>query len=247
MVNDSDRTPAVEFKIEGFSLKDLPLHRVADYIKLLSNLLGAAKEAHLSAVKNGSVHMPVCVSTPDAHAKIFARIALAKQDNRSSARDAYLALDDELARNGGYGWLEDAITKRRLLELPGVKNLASALPPITEEDTLQGRLLGINYRTSANDTSGRLHSAGCIDWFHCSEQLAMDLAPLYLKHIRLRGKASWQRKINGDWKLLDFEAESFVILKKDSLLSVREEIRQAGGFGFDDTESSYADLLEMRD
>ncbi|CAI9119554.1 hypothetical protein [Brytella acorum] len=247
MTIDAPPKAALKLTIEGLKLEELPLSKVAEYIRLWSNLLGSSKDTHLTEVTSGSVLMPISMGTAETVQKVVNRLLLAKRVDGGEARAAFERLDDALALQGGYAWVEDCSSGNRILELPGVHALVDPLPPFWEEDMLQGRLLGINFRTSENDTSGRIQSPVGIEWFHCGDQLATELAPLYLQPLRLRGDAHWQRRANGDWKLLEFVARSFEPLKRDDLRFVRENILKAGGFGFSDPDDAYAEIMDMRE
>ncbi|MFT9400379.1 hypothetical protein [Acetobacter sp.] len=242
---NADREATFKLQLEGFRLEDVPLKQLAEYIRLLSNLLGSPKTTHLTSVTTGSVKMPIAVS-PEGRSAVLERMAMAMHADGGAARAAYEALDDCLAANGGHGWIEDCLTGRKLLSLPGVTSLASPLPAFWQDDLLQGRLVAIAYRTSEDDFSGRIQNAKGIEFFQCSEAVAKDLAPRYLQYLRLYGKARWQRRANGEWKLREFKADRAVVLKQDTLISIREEIKKAGGFGVENPDDSSNELMDIR-
>lgn len=243
MMADALPNATFRFVAEGVSLSALPMERVARYLSLLSDLLGSTGKVHLTAATNGSAVFAVAAEAP-AVPSVRERLAEARRPDGGGPRAAWRALDQALADDGATGTLTEERKGGIVVPFPGVTARADTLPAFWQPGELRGRLIELKGR---DDTKhGAVMSAAGSARFECSDALAMRLRAHLFDFVRLAGRGRWQRDGAGAWNLLAFKAETFDVLRNDSISDVAAKLRAEGGLGLAAEDEVSRKLVALR-
>lgn len=228
MVIDALPSATFRFVAEGVFLSTLPLERSARYLSLLADLLGSAAKVHLTDARDGSAAFAVAAEAP-AIPSVRERLAEAKRADGGAPRAAWRALDQALADDGATATLSEDRQGGIVITFPGVAARVDTLPAFWQPGELRGRLVELRGRDETKH--GAIMNASGAARFECADVLAMQLRAHLFDFIRLAGRARWQRDGGGSWALLSFKAESFDVLRNDSIGEVVAKLRADGGLG----------------
>lgn len=206
------------FKIDAFTPDTLPMARLAEYMKALSNLLDHKNSVHFSHVAPGSAELNYKVDSPDMP-KIRKRLMVAQSDDKpKDIQKAWSELDDLLAEDNAIGEMLDQ-DRSVIIPFPGrEREKPLILPNITQDGSLDGQIISIGGK---DKTAHAILQDGerVYTGFSIKRELAKDLAQyLYGSRIRLFGTGRWEREPSGSWKLLNFNVSSFEALNSRNLV-----------------------------
>lgn len=204
------------------------MERVARYLALLSDLLGSTSRVHLTTAMEGSAVFVVAAEAP-AVPVVRERLAEARRPDGGGPRAARRSLDQAPAKDGATGTLREQRTGGVVIHFPGVTARADTLPAFWQPGELRGRL--VELRGHDDTKHGAIMSAAGSARFECADDLAMRLRAHLFDAVRLAGRACWQRDGAGAWNLLAFKAETFNVLRNDSIGDVAAKLRAEGGLG----------------
>lgn len=243
MVADALPHAIFRFVAEGVSLAALPMERVARYLSLLAELLGNHGKVHLTAAGEGSAVFVMAAEAP-AVPGVRERLAEARRPDGGAPRAAWRALDQALADDGATATLTEERQGGIVIPFPGVAARAETLPAFWQPGELRGRLVELRGRDDSKH--GAIVSAAGSARFECAEDLAMRLRAHLFDFVRLAGRARWQRDGGGAWNLLAFKAETFDVLRNDSIGDVAATMRAQGGFGLAAEQEAIRKLAALR-
>jgi len=214
------------FKIEDFTPKTLPLDRLSEYLKLLSQLFGHSESVHLVSVEDGSAQPMFLVKNTD-EIKIRERLkAVQAKQAPEEAMRANKQLNELLREDNTKASVIDPIN-RKILKFPG-KDLNKLLEygPLTQPDTLDG----IPIRVGGEGEWVPVHIEDAQRAVHiCTAKrgLAKEIAAhLFTGKIRVIGTGRWLRQRDGEWKLVEpFRIKDFDPLADTDLKTSIERLR----------------------
>lgn len=215
----------IRMHIPGHLPETLPLERLLAYLDALTELLEPARALHLVRIEEGSA-VPVFRARPqvardlrDGWARVRRGEATQKQQ-QARGRLMRLVRED----GGTVLTLEDA--EGVIAEVTEDERAPTAIGGIRQQSSLAGVLLRVGgthggLQLLADD--GRI--IGRID---CPRELARMIAPHLYGWVRIHGPASWERGADGAWRVERMTAQSFDVLRDETLEQTIERLRRAG-------------------
>jgi hypothetical protein len=214
-----------EFYIDAFSTATMPMARLAEYLRELSQLLGSQNNVHFKRLIKGSVRVVAMVES-EAIRKVRTRVQNARDPHApDDVRRTYRKIDDMLREDNAVARLLRGTTN--VVKFPGREAAKSPqMGPFTEPASFDGKIVRIGGTDSTahaliETADDKIVSA------ECSRELAVQLAPyLYGAAVRLIGNARWERTELGEWDLKAFRAKEFTRLKADDFSTVIHRLRE---------------------
>jgi hypothetical protein len=240
-----DQKRQYRLKIDAFSLDNLPMGRLAEYMAELAKLLGEREHVHFSHLEPGSA---VLVSTVDEPAipKVAERVQQVHEGQApKEVIQAFCNLDALLAKDNAVAVLIPP-GGSNIIEFPGrTRPKPMRYGPFREHGTLDGVLIRIGGR---DDTIPVWLKDGDVV-YRCQvrEEVARRLAPHYLDGtLRVHGSGKWMREENGTWLLQQFDIEDFELLDDSSLVDVVAKLRAVEGSTWHKSEDAVRDAISLR-
>jgi hypothetical protein len=237
-----EEEPGAEFvfKADGVSLDTLPLARVSTYLDRLAELFGDRGSVHLVAVSTGSFIARARVEQP-AVDRVWDRVTAAGRRAGPGA-SARQKIDDLLAEDRAIGRLVTGGDGIVLISFAEPQAPAPVIPAFWQDGSIRGELVRLE---GEDDTKhGALAGPTGNSVFRCPPELAAQLRHHMWEFIHLRGRGRWRRNPRGEWELLDFDADAFDILDRESVAVTVGRLREHGGFGLQ--PGDIAELQKLR-
>lgn len=233
------------FRIDVFSVDNIPMSRLAEYMGELAKLLGENDSVHFARLEPGSA---VLVSTIDQPAvpKVSERIGGVMTGTApKDAMQAFKTLDTMLAKDNAIGVLTSS-TGAEIIPFPGrTRPKPVRYGPFKEHGSLDGVLIRIGGRDESIPVLLEDGEAS----FSCQTNVETSkrLAPHYRAGtLRVHGEGKWVREEDGSWRLLEFYIEDFEVLDDSSLLDVMGELRAVEGSSWGERSDAMTDILGLR-
>lgn len=237
--------PAVYvFHIDAFTPDTMPMGRLAEYLAVLTKLLGSADHTHFVKIEDGSAKLVHKVDPVDA-LRVEGRLReLAAGNGPQDALAARDKLDDLLANDNAVGELNKA-DGAVVIPFPGrTRPKVLTFPAFRQDGSIEGQVVSVGGRDS---TAHAILQDGDVTFSGLSmkRDLARELARhLYGQKVRLTGSGRWERHSDGSWKLLEFRVDRFELLDERPLADVLEELREIPENGLMEA-SAYSDIFNL--
>jgi hypothetical protein len=232
-------------KIDAFSVENLPMGRLAEYMAELAKLLGEREHVHFSHLEHGSAVLVSLVDEPSIP-KVAERVQQMREGRApKEVMQAFCNLDALLAKDNAVAVLippDDS----NVIEFPGrTRPKPMRYGPFREHGMIDGVLIRIGGR---DDTIPVWLKDGEVE-YHCQarEEVARRMAPYYLDGtLRVHGSGKWMREENGAWVLQQFDIEDFEPLDDSSLVDVVGKLRSVSGSRWHESEDAISDAMSLR-
>ena len=207
------------FHIDAYSPESIPMARLADYLSQLAGLLGNVDSVHFVQVDGGSVNLVHEVEY-EAVPKVRDRLRLVNDlDVPEDVQKRYKLINEMLRDDNTVGTLKT--DTENILRFPGKEiPRPKKIGPFSQQGSLDGVLIRIGGKDKTvhaqlADHSGEVRS--CI----VNRDMARDMAHhLFGAPLRVVGAGRWERDEDGQWTLISFRANEFVVLSDDDLQDV---------------------------
>jgi hypothetical protein len=228
---------------ESYTKANVPMSRLAEYMRLLAALLGESEYVHFDRLDSGSFVIVPRIDSP-AVPKVRERLLKAKRPN--PPEDVWKprkALDDALAYDNAKAVLKES-SGRKVLEFFGIDQ-PKPIGPIVQEDYLDGTLMWIG----GHGYPVRAELQGTKDVYKCTldRALAQQISRfLFQKPIRVFGQATWYRNTDAGWYLDHLRIRSFEELREELLSELIAKLRAVPGSGWNEAEDPIEALHRLR-
>jgi hypothetical protein len=234
------------FRIDAFTPETIPMARLAEYLAVLSNLVGHSKSTHFDRLAAGSARLIYKIDAVDAP-KVEQRLACAGEpDAPRDLRKAFDTLDNMLANDNAVGELMNQ-NGAVIIPFPGRdRPKVLTFPAFRQDGSIDGQVVSIGGKDA---TAHVILQDGAVTYSNIklTREMARQLRGyLYEQKVRLVGSGRWERSPDGSWKLLDFNVGSFQVLDEASLTDVLENLREIPGNGLTNNANIYDDLMSLR-
>jgi hypothetical protein len=215
--------------IGAYTPETMPMARLAEYAAALAAVMGESHSVHLKTIEEGSTVL-VPVIEREAVPKVEARLALVRNDDNPprDARDGYEKLNRLLREDNASAVLRRGHRGTKILEFPGINRAEEPYPTVRQHGTISGLLVRVGGTKEAVplivQADGK-QIAGC----QTTRDVAKRLATHLFEWVRLRGMGTWARNAAGDWEVKHFHVEGFDPLRRASLSSALNELRDIVG------------------
>lgn len=234
------------FRIDAFTPETIPMARLAEYLAVLSNLVGHNQSTHFDRLEEGSARLVYKIDAIDAP-KVEQRLARAGAlDAPKDLRKAFESLDNMLANDNAIGELRNP-AGAVIIPFPGrdrPKQLA--FPAFRQDGSIDGQIVSIGGKDT---TAHIILQDGAVTYSNIklTREMARQLRGyLYEQKVRLVGNGRWERSPEGAWKLLDFAVDRFEVLDDSSLSEVLDSVRNIPDNGLTNSPDVYNDLMSLR-
>lgn len=194
------------------------MERLARYLLNLAKVLGETQSVHFVKLETGSTVALAAVQW-EAAPKVRKRVTdLRADEGPKEAVDAKKAIERDLASdNAEYGNLIDH-QGLRILHFPGAKRATEPeYGPLSQPGTVDGIPVVVG---GHNDPVPiHLDDRGTIHLCSASREVAKAIGlHLFTTPVRASGVGSWFRGADGTWTMRRFTIQSFVELRRDSVV-----------------------------
>ncbi|MGD9967863.1 MAG: hypothetical protein AB7T59_15180 [Hyphomonadaceae bacterium] len=232
-----------EFVIDAHTPETIPMGRLAQYMAVLSDLLGKPDSVHFERVEPGSLKIKYWTRKEDAPAVAArpAQVAAGTADKPTMA--AFARMNDLLESDRA---VADFKFSAVVLPFPGRERVHSPVyGPVDEELAIEGQLV----RIGGKDKSIHAQIQDGQSFYNCemTRGLAMEMCHfLFGPTIRVTGHARFRRDRDGVWEQLSFKAIKFEELDDAPLSQAVANLRAIEGNGWRDIKEPLAELARMR-
>jgi hypothetical protein len=234
-----DRDRSVIFKLRGKRLCELQPARVAQYVKLIAELVGSPDQVRFTKISEGSICAGLAVN-PRHYPTFVERMTTAKTPSRASTTVAKTVhqLEEMITEDDMTAEVKAGRTK--LLQLHGYsRETGSVIGPVIQPFNVRGQLIGLEGKDKTKHA--RIAEGGSSREVHGEirdDSLAVALtAHLWRGAIEVSGVARLFRHPDGRWEIKHFRVEAFRPLDLDAPSAVMSQLREALG------DASGAELL----
>lgn len=215
----ASKNQSLTLVIHGTTPNTLPMHKLADYLRILADLYGNWDDITFAKIGSGSAKLAPKMSKARADQVKADLIAVSKGIGPKCQLEALAELDQTLTRDGFTARLP--VKRGVVLEFPKVNRIAAGIiGPITQDDSIQGIIL----KVGGYDETVPVHIEDANRDRHiCTTNrgVASELGKhLFKETVRLYGEATWFRYASGEWKMDKFRVRSFDVLDDTSLREI---------------------------
>jgi hypothetical protein len=210
-------------QINGVTPETLPLLRLADYLKSLTDILGGnSDKLHLVRMEKSSAVPVIGIESQEAIKTERRILGLKTGAGSANARRGFDQLNAALAEHGYSAVLKGPAGK--LIEFPGKKQPKQepSAGPVTDEAIVDGEVVQISGRDETISVYIRRERQEQI----CTGSRAQgkDLAKFLFSDVRIFGIGQWTRNPEGKWELEDVKIKDFAPLCKEKLSDTIERL-----------------------
>lgn len=232
-----------KLRIHDRNPETMPFDRLMEYASVFANLLGSKKKVHLLTVENQSV-APVFKISPEHEEQAAKNIfSVNKTDCSKTVKNNVIALRKLSSEDRvQVDIMRDDIVLHQFLPEPEIEEFELAYEFIT----VRGQLILIGGKDeSLHFTLKDLHTGEKFTG-EVNDKLAIILSEYFLKgEIDVSGYGQWECNKDGEYKLTNFQAESFTALVDGSthdLVSLLKEV----GSGWQDSKNPVDEAIRIR-
>ncbi len=210
------------FKIDAYTPETMPMARLAEYMAELASMLGEPKAVHFQRILPGStiiVHRVEVEAVPKVRERLK---GVRRREAPADALRAFNRVNKMLKEDNGVGVLQDRGAV--VIQFPGRDTVEEKYPPIRQEGTIEGFLVGIGGSDESVHVRLMVEDRE-VTGIHTDRSIAKQLRHLLFDHVRLRGRGSWTRDPESGWILKSFKIEGFEGLNDASLSDALAELR----------------------
>lgn len=203
------------FKLNGKRPEDLPIERLAQYMRVLSDLVGPSEKVRVRGITASSVKFAVAVD-PSHYATLVERMATAKNPDRASSTVTKAVRQLEKMVTEDNVTAEFSAGRTRLLYLRGyARETGAVLGPLAQRYSVRGQIIGLEGRDATKHV--RLLEYGTGQELRGDFRSA-ELGRLLTQHlwgavVELSGAARLLRYPDGRWELQSFHIDTVTELE----------------------------------
>jgi hypothetical protein len=219
-----DGAAEYRFKIDAFTPETMPMARLAEYMRELSQMLGEPGAVHFRRLEAGSTIL-VHKIEHEAIPKVRERVSNVRRgDGPKEALRAYKTINKFLRDDNAVGFLQDKKAGAVIIRFPGREEAEEKFPSVRQHGSIDGIVIRVG---GADETvpvwleAEEKQIAGC----YTTRPIAKQLGAKLFEPVRIFGKGRWSRDSEGAWSLVEFKIESFEPLQDASLSDALTELR----------------------
>ena len=211
------------FTIDAFTPQNIPMVRLGEYMAALAQMLGEQEAVHFEKLTSGSTCLNLKVDR-EAAPKVRARAASVRRgDAPSEVMERFRGINKMLREDKGIARFAPE-TKGTVLTFPGREEVLAKPITVKQVGTFDGQLMrigGIDATVHLMLVSEDQKQSK----FVTNRVTAKRMAAHMFEHLRVVGRATWQRDEGGVWSLLEFKVDSFEVLNDARLTLAVADLR----------------------
>jgi hypothetical protein len=221
----------VTFKLNGKRPDDFTIERLAQYLRVLAELVGSPGKVRVRKITPGSVKADLAVDR-EYYPRFVERLATAKNPDRASAAVRKTVCDLEEMISADKVSAEVKAGHQKLFYLQSAKReTGPVVGPVIQRLTVRGQIIGLEGKDQTKHV--RIAEYGARREFHGElrdMQLATKLASyLWGDVLDLTGMARMMRHPNGTWEVKSFRVDGLQELDGTPPGQVLRDLRSAFG------------------
>jgi hypothetical protein len=212
------------FKIDAYTPDTMPMLRLAEYMRELSDILGEPSAVHFERLEPGSTVIVHRIER-EAVPKVRERVSNVRRgEGPREALRAYKAINRLLREDNAVGFVQDKQSKAVIIRFPGREEAEEKFASVRQHGSIDGMVIRVG---GADDTVPVWLEAEGKQITHCytTRAIAKQIGAKLFETVRLFGRGRWSRDSEGTWTLVEFKIESFEPLQETSLSSALAEVR----------------------
>ena len=218
----------IEFYLDGKKPKDLPLVRLAEYMREFAALLGENENIFFSDVREGSTRIVAYAKQGrNLSPAVNRALALSRGEGPEDARRAHRRIG-AMARKDGRRAARITRNKTTLLHIAVPQEIRNSLElRIRDRGHLTGQLWGV--LTKDKKTLGvRIRPLDGSAQIQCTASVGIaDKLGIHIsKPIRVHGPGWWARSPDGEWRCESLEIESVEPVRSVTLIDAFRDLRE---------------------
>jgi hypothetical protein len=233
------------FVLDAYTPETIPQARLAEYLADLAALYGEIDAVHFVRLEPSSCAI-VSAIDPDEDPEVAERVQTADTgDAKPDAQRAFLSLIRRIREDGGSAYVARGTAKILTFPTGQAVNEPLVYGPFWQPGHFAGTVILIGGKS--DPVSVKLQDGdGNIRLCKARRGIAKQLREyLYEQPIRATGRGKWFRDAAGDWRLHEFQIESFVPLDDESLAATITRLRSIDA-RWKDLPDPIAKLNEIR-
>jgi hypothetical protein len=216
----------IEFVIPAYTPETMPFDRLLEYLRQIGEVLGAPQNLHLLRIEASSTKPVFGVPIPNAiqARERVAAVRIGRGTNKQ--RSAYITIREMVKMDGG---VPASLRDRTgvILNFPPATEEIGAISGVRQASSFDGALMRVGgigdyVPLLMRDLGGEVYSG-----FSAPKATAKAMAPLLFEPLRVTGLGSWERNVEGAWKLSKMLVQSFEPLGTETLADVFQKLRAA--------------------
>lgn len=233
------------FKINDWTSEEVPMERLAEYMKDLAQLLDSKQRVHVVDIKSGSVE--VAMDVDGSHKEEMKRRIRDAAQGRGQQQSmaALRRINEHLYEDGKKGHLScDGVTILHFLSSPPPAEVE--ISPFEKAGSFDGRVISVG----VGGGLARVWLLSGNDKIDClaDRDMAKKLAEhLFGEELRVSGTGKRFRNAEGKWKFKQFIISSFEILDTTPLTTLVEHLRSLPGNGWEELQDPWEELRRERE
>ena len=233
------------FKIDGWTLEEMPMERLADYMKYLAQLFDSKKHIHVVSIESDSVELAVDVD--ESHKEEVRQRVYDVSRGKGQQRniEAFQKISERLYKDGKEGRLSDGeATILRFSERRGP--VREKIGPFEQEGSFDGIVIRVGGQKDLVPVwlQSDDERIDCLADHDMAKKLAKHL---FGKELRVSGTGSRFCDTEGEWQFSRFTITSFEILDDTPLTVLVERLRSIPGSGWEKLEDPWERLRQERE
>ncbi len=211
----------ISWILEGRSPDQIPMARLADYMREFAAMLGETEGVHFARVEKGSTRLVAKLDPGRPTQKVQARVyAIRERRAPADAMRARYRIDEMVHEDKGSARVTFGASV--ILRFHG-KAAAFEKPfSLVDSATITGKLYALSEEPSGG-IRARIRPRGGSNYVACvaDDRIGRQLRNYFLDAVRVQGRGTWTRSENGEWS-----CQSLQILHADLVrdVSLREAI-----------------------
>jgi len=220
----------VTFKLNGKRPDDFTIERLADYLRVLGDLVGSPGKVRIRKLSPGSVKVELAVER-EHYPKFVERLTSAKNPAKASSALRKVVADLEEMVTDDHVTAEVLAGRTKLIHLRGYSRAAGPTIPVVQRYTVRGQIIGLEGKDATKHV--RIAEYGSnreLRGEFRDQALAVSLAKqLWGGVVELVGTARLLRHPDGNWELKAFRIDHLQELDPADASAVVRNLRDAIG------------------
>jgi hypothetical protein len=212
------------FRIDAYTPDTMPMHRLAQYMTELSQLLGERDAVHFRRLEEGSTVLVHKIER-EAIPKVRARVARVRTgDAPAEAVRSYKTINKMLRDDDAVAVLKDEKKTGIIIRFPGRELVEEEFASVKQYGSIDGIVTWVG---GTDETAHiTLETEGQqVSRIFTTRAIAKALGSKLFEPVRLHGHGRWSRDGDGNWSLYSFRVESFQPLDDTPLSEALEQLR----------------------
>jgi hypothetical protein len=233
--------------LEGRTPDQIPMARLAEYMREFASLLGQTEHVNFARVEKGSTKLVAKVDAGAPVRRAQSRI-YAVRDRRApaDAMRSYHRINEMLAEDDGRARV--TFGTAAILRFPGKPTVAEKPVSMVDTATITGRLYAL-IEEQSGQLKARIRPRNAANYIACtaSGSIGKELRKYFQEAVRVHGRGKWIRRETGEWQCESLHITEVHPVKDRTLREAIDALRTIEADWSDDPLAEWDALEENGD